>query len=81
MRARVDLDDRGGVPRLFLSGWPPGHDIVYVFWSVAMAYLRIAIHPGIFEHPFEWRSPAGNLAPLLGRAHVRCLGESDGFWS
>jgi len=30
-----------------------GPDIVYVFWPVAMAYLRIATHTGVFEHPLD----------------------------
>lgn len=57
-----------------------GPDIVYVFWPVAMAYLRIATHPGVFGHPLDPEAARGNLAALLGRAHVRCPGESDGFW-
>ncbi len=57
-----------------------GPDIVYLFWPVAMAYLRIATHPGIFEHPLDPEVTRSNLAALLGRAHVRCPGESDGFW-
>ena len=28
-----------------------GPGLVYVFWPVAMAYLRIATHPRIFENP------------------------------
>jgi len=57
-----------------------GPDIVYIFWPVAMAYLRIATHPGVFEHPLDPEAARGNLTALLGRAHVRCPGESDGFW-
>ncbi|MDQ3989385.1 MAG: PIN domain-containing protein [Actinomycetota bacterium] len=57
-----------------------GPDIVYLFWPVAMAYLRIATHPGIYEHPLDPEVARSNVATLLGRAHVQCPGESDGFW-
>jgi toxin-antitoxin system PIN domain toxin len=57
-----------------------GPDLVYVFWPVAMAYLRISTHPSVFERPLDPVTARANLGDLLGRAHVRCPGERDGFW-
>ncbi|MPZ66475.1 MAG: PIN domain-containing protein [Pseudonocardiaceae bacterium] len=57
-----------------------GPGLVYVFWPVAMAYLRIATHPSVFEQPLDPDVARGNLGSLLDRAHVRCPGEGSGFW-
>lgn len=57
-----------------------GPGLVYLFWPVAMAYLRIATHPGVFEHPLDPAAARGNLGALIARPHVRCPGEAGGFW-
>lgn len=57
-----------------------GPDLVYLFWPVAMAYLRISTHPRVFDHPLDPAQARHNLDQLMGRAHVRCPGESDHFW-
>ena len=57
-----------------------GPDLVYVFWPVAMAYLRIATHPRIFENPLDPAVARANLRDLLNRPHLRCPGEGSGFW-
>lgn len=57
-----------------------GPGLVYLFWPVATAYLRIATHPGIFQHPLSWRAASDNIRALLDRDHVRSPGEDDGFW-
>jgi toxin-antitoxin system PIN domain toxin len=57
-----------------------GPELVYIFWPVAMAYLRIGTHPSIFDEPLQPAEARANLDQLLGRAHVRCPGEGDGFW-
>jgi toxin-antitoxin system PIN domain toxin len=58
-----------------------GPELLYVFWPVAMAYLRIATHPSIFARPLEPARARAGLSSLLRRPHVRCPGEQDGFWS
>jgi toxin-antitoxin system PIN domain toxin len=67
--------------RELLERLAAGPGIVYVFWPVAMAYLRIATHPGIFENPLEPRVARANLGALLDRPHVRSPGEATGFWA
>ena len=58
-----------------------GPEILYVFWPVAMSYLRVATHPSIFLRPLEPARARANLASLLSRPHVRCPGEQQGFWA
>jgi toxin-antitoxin system PIN domain toxin len=58
-----------------------GPGILYVFWPVVMAYLRIATHPGIFEQPLDPGAARANLGALLDRPHVRSPGEATGFWA
>lgn len=57
-----------------------GPGLVYLFWPVAMAYLRISTHPAVFSRPLEPPVARANLDALLSRAHVRCPGEATGFW-
>lgn len=57
-----------------------GSEIVYVFWPVAMAYLRIATHPAIFEHPLTRGEAVDNLGALLTLPHVQSPGEQERFW-
>lgn len=58
-----------------------GDELVYVFWPVVMAYLRIATHPGIFESPLPPADALANVERLLDLAHVQTAGEHDRFWS
>lgn len=57
-----------------------GPEIVYLFWPVIMAYLRISTHPSIFARPMEPAVARGNIDRLMDRPNVRCPGEGDGFW-
>lgn len=68
------------IARELLERLARGPALVYVFWPVAMAYLRIATHPGVFERPLDPRVARANLGALLNRAHVRSPGEHAGFW-
>ena len=42
-----------------------GPEIAYLFWPVAMAYLRIATHPAIFRRPLSHADARANLQVLL----------------
>jgi toxin-antitoxin system PIN domain toxin len=64
----------------FVERGAAGPELLYLPWPVGMAYLRIATHPAIFESPLTPEEAAANLEALLGRPHVRPLGEVDGFW-
>jgi toxin-antitoxin system PIN domain toxin len=65
----------------FLSECYAGPEIFYLPWPTAMAYLRIATHPSIFERPLSPEEARRNIEQLLARPHVRAVGEQDGFWN
>lgn len=58
-----------------------GPELVYLFWPVVMAYLRIATHPSVFQKPLDPGLARRNVGSLLARPHVRSPGETPGFWS
>jgi hypothetical protein len=64
----------------FLRRAAEGPELLYLPWPVVMAYLRIATHSAIFAQPLSPAEAAANVEALLGRPHVRTLGEVDGFW-
>lgn len=64
----------------FLENAASGPELVFLPWPVAMAYLRIATHPSIFEHPLSPVEAQENIEALITRPHVRTLGELDEFW-
>ncbi len=57
-----------------------GPDLLYLFWPVALGYLRIVTHPGILPRPLRAADAAANVSALLALGHVRSPGEADGFW-
>jgi uncharacterized protein len=57
-----------------------GPEIAYLFWPVAMAYLRIATHPAVFAQPLSHTNARANLESLLSLPHVQAVGEEEGFW-
>lgn len=66
--------------RAFLIERAAGPDIFYLAWPTIMSYLRIATHPGIFRAPLSPDEAMRNVQQLLDLAHVRTLGEDEGFW-
>jgi toxin-antitoxin system PIN domain toxin len=64
----------------FLKGWSGGPSLVYLFWPTVMAYLRVATHPRIFEHPLPPETARSNVDSLLRLVHVRTGSEDDTFW-
>jgi len=57
-----------------------GSDIIYLFWPVIMAYVWVATHPSIFEHPMPPERARNNIETLLARPNVVAPGELDAFW-
>jgi len=66
--------------RQLLDDVAAGDEIVYLFWPVLMAYLRIATHPAIFESPLPPADALANVEALLGLPHVQTAGEGRRFW-
>lgn len=63
-----------------LEALASGPDLVYLFWPVALGYLRISTHPAIFQKPLSAAEAMANIDDLVSRPHVRTGGEADGFW-
>jgi toxin-antitoxin system PIN domain toxin len=63
-----------------LEALATGPDLVYLFWPVALSYLRISTHPAIFQKPLPAADALSNVDDLVSRPHVRTGGEADGFW-
>jgi toxin-antitoxin system PIN domain toxin len=66
--------------RAFVEGIARGPEIVYLFWPVIMAYLRIATHAGIFKAPLSLDDAIANVEALLALPHVQSPGEQERFW-
>ena len=66
--------------RGFLDGLARGPAIVYVFWPVVMAYMRIATHASIFRSPLAPDRAMAKVESLLTLRHVQSPGEQDRFW-
>lgn len=63
-----------------LEGFAACPDLLYLFWPVVMAYLRIGTHPSVFDQPLDPAVARRNIEGLLSRPNVRAPGEQDGFW-
>ena len=70
-----------GRAKAFIEDHLGGRELVYLFWPVAMAYLRISTHPGIFPRPQPVAEAMANIEDLLARPNVRTAGEGDRFWA
>jgi predicted nucleic acid-binding protein len=67
--------------RRLLAGQTENAEILYIAWPVAMANLRIATHPRVFDAPLAPDEALANLRHLLALPRVRPIGEKDGFLS
>lgn len=63
-----------------IEGFVGGDQIVYAFWPVLMAYLRVSTHPRIFGRPLPIDTAMSAVRGLIGRSNVRAPGEDDQFW-
>jgi len=66
--------------RRWLGSIAAGPELVYLFWPTAMAYLRIATHPSIFDQPLDTADAVANLEALLDLPHVQSPCEGGRFW-
>ncbi|MBI4898798.1 MAG: PIN domain-containing protein [Actinobacteria bacterium] len=56
-----------------------GRELLYLFWPMLMAYLRISTHPSIFANPLSSEDAIANISQLTERANVRTPGEAEDF--
>ena len=57
-----------------------GPELVYLFWPVVMAYLRLSTHPSVFDSPLPPAEARTNMERLLELPHVQTAGEQQRFW-
>lgn len=67
--------------REVIQGLAEGSDIVYLFWPVALAYLRISTLPRVFRSPLPLESALADIDYLMSLPNVRAISEGPGFWA
>lgn len=56
-----------------------GPELLYVFWPVAMGFLRLSTHPAVIDRPLSPAEALTSLGDLIERDHVRTPGEAPNF--
>lgn len=56
-----------------------GTGLVYLFWPVTMAYLRVVTHPRLLQPPLSLDTALANVEALLTLPHMRSGSEEEGF--
>ncbi len=56
-----------------------GPELLYVFWPVAMGFLRLSTNPAVTDEPLSPSEALASLSDLVERTHVRTPSESPGF--
>lgn len=64
----------------FVERLAQGPDLVYLFWPVLMAYLRVSTHPSLFKEPLTSAEAETNVGRMLDFPNVRTVGEQEDFW-
>ncbi len=78
--ASDEASDRYPAAQQLLRRLAAGPELLYLFWPVVTAYLRIATHPSVFAQPLRPEQARDNVAALLARPHLRAPGEGESFW-
>ena len=58
-----------------------GPELLYVFWPVAMGFLRLSTNPAVTDEPLSPSEALSSLSDLVERNHVRTPGEAPNFLS
>lgn len=56
-----------------------GPELLYVFWPVAMGFLRLSTNPAVTDEPLSPSEALSSLSDLVERNHVRTPGEAPNF--
>jgi toxin-antitoxin system PIN domain toxin len=56
-----------------------GPELLYVFWPVAMGFLRLSTNPVVTDDPLSPAEALSSLGDLIERDHVRTPGEAPNF--
>jgi uncharacterized protein len=73
-------DTRHERSREVLAELAEGREVVYLFWPVVMAFLRISTRIGLFPKPLSPAEARSTIETLLANEHFYSPGESDSFW-
>jgi toxin-antitoxin system PIN domain toxin len=73
-------DERSERAREVLSDLAEGPEVVYLFWPVVMAFLRIATRESVFPNPLSPAEALAMVGSLLSRDHIYAPGEDELFW-
>ncbi|MGH2633568.1 MAG: TA system VapC family ribonuclease toxin [Tepidiformaceae bacterium] len=57
-----------------------GPEILYVFWPVVLAYVRISTLPSLFRNPLTLEAAVADIDYLLSGPNVLTVSEGRGFW-
>lgn len=74
-------DERNERAQQVLGELAAGPEVVYLFWPVVMAFLRISTREGVFDRPLAPAEALTMVGGLLERDHVYAPGEDNLFWS
>ncbi len=74
-------DPRHEAAKRLIERLAAGPDLLYLFWPVALAYVRIATRRDIFDDPPSLAKVCADIAGLLERPNVRAPSEGAGFWT
>lgn len=56
-----------------------GPELLYLFWPVAMGFLRLSTNPAVTDRPLSPSEALSSLSDLIERDHVRTPGEAPNF--
>lgn len=56
-----------------------GDESVYLFWPVAIAFVRVSTHSRLFDSPYSLDAAFQYLEELIGHPSVRLATEASGF--
>jgi toxin-antitoxin system PIN domain toxin len=74
-------DSRHDAAEELIERLAAGPDLLYLFWPVALTYVRIATRRDIFDAPPSLAKACGDITGLLQRPNVRSPCEAAGFWT
>lgn len=74
-------DPRHDAAQELIERLAAGPDLLYLFWPVALAYVRIVTRRDIFDDPPSLAKACADIAGLLERPNVRSPSEGAGFWT
>lgn len=56
-----------------------GPELLYLFWPVAMGFLRLSTNPAVTDEPLSPSEALSSLNDLIERSNVRTPGEAPNF--